>query len=171
MTVTAWVIAFVLSSYTLYSNSPAIFITSYALQIGAFILGLSCFFRWLQLVMGSTRFRDFPKKISELSMPEFSSLVYITATILYFVAIQVWNTCQQDIRWQTLMESTLGYYAVAALFFNFALLGAHTKPYFMSLLSVKLRFFSGSWSDHPHVGRNKYEAAELEANFRPPCVA
>lgn len=32
-------------------------------------------------------------------------------------------------------------------------------------------FFSGSRSHYPHVGCDEYEAAKLEANLRPSCVA
>ena len=131
MTVAAWAIAFVLSSYTLYSNSEAIVITSYMLNFCALIFGLSCFFRWSLLVTGSYCIFDYRAKISQLSMPEFSSLIYITATIFYFISIQVWNICQQDFRWQTRLESTLVFYAVAALFFNFALLGTHNILYIL----------------------------------------
>ena len=175
MTATTWVIAYVLSSYTLYSNSQAIFLSGYTLQIIAFILGLICFFRWLHLVMGGSCFRNFQMKISQLSMPEFSSFVFITAMILYFVSLQAWNNCQQDFRWKKRRESTLVFYVVAALFFNFAILGARNVLDIISLLfevfSVLLLLSSRSWSHHPYVGRDEYETAELEANFRPPCVA
>ena len=134
MTATTWVIAYVLSSYTLYSNSPAIFFSGYILQIIAFILGLSCFFRWLHLVMGGSCFRSFQMKISQLSMPEFSSFVFITAMILYFASVQVWNNGQQDFHWKKRRESTLVFYVVAALFFNLAILGACNVLDYISLL-------------------------------------
>lgn len=133
MTAASWTTAFVLNSYTLYSNSQAIVITSYILNICALIFGLSCFFRWSLLVTGNYCICDYRVKISQLSMPEFSSLVYITSTIVYFVSIHVWNTCQQDFRWQTRRESTLVYYAIAALFFNFALLGERNIRSFHNL--------------------------------------